>query len=73
MYKDSVIESQHTVIQSLSDKVEVKDNIIDELNNYTNTLEKTIKRKDNKIKWIKAGWIASIIVLEAVTLFILAN
>ena len=58
---------------TLSEKLVIKDTIISELHVENNDLKSTIERKNNKIKWIKAGWIASIVVLEAVTLFILAN
>ena len=59
--------------KTLSEKLVIKDTIISELHVENNNLKSTIERKNNKIKWIKAGWIASIVVLEAVTLFILAN
>lgn len=59
--------------KTLSEKLVIKDTIISELHVENNDLKSTIERKNNKIKWIKAGWIASIVVLEAVTLFILAN
>lgn len=58
---------------TLSEKLVIKDTIISELHVENNDLKSTIERKNNKIKWIKAGWIASIVVLEAITLFILAN
>ena len=58
---------------TLSEKLVVKDTIISELKVENNDLKSTIDRKNNKIKWIKAGWIASIVVLQAVTLYILSN
>ena len=72
-YKDSVISTQDILIRRSEAIISRKDDII-KIHEYQNEeLNNKLRRKENTIRLLKAGWVTTLIVVEAITIFFLTR
>ena len=72
-YKDSVISTQDILIRRSDAIISRKDEII-KIHEYQNEeLNKKLLRKERTIRLLKAGWVTTLVVVEAITIFFLVR